>query len=411
MTSEILSAPGDSVPSTERRRRPRLTGVDLARGLAVLGMIAVHSLDDYTEGGEPTLSYTISAGHASAMFAVLAGVAIAFLSGRRRLPRGPRSYGVAAALAARAVVIGVIGLTLGYTDIEYGVVILTYYAVMFLLAVPLVYLSTRALAVIAVLGAALTPVLGQVIRPHLPEPFTRQLSWETLSLKPFETLVNLLFTGEFPVVVWMTYVVVGIVIGRLDLTSGRVDAWLVGIGALLMSLSATVSWILLHPFDGLAHLEAASDPDTVAEILAFGADGTVPVDTWWWLAVNGPHTGTSLDLANTLGSALLVLGSCLLLFRIGPPAARVIGIVTAPLVAVGSMSLTIYVGHIMFVNSDFDVYGPWEGYLRQVTVMAVAALAWRATAGRGPLEGLVRVVTTRVRRGVENRLATRQHRA
>ncbi|WP_027501886.1 heparan-alpha-glucosaminide N-acetyltransferase domain-containing protein [Rhodococcus sp. UNC363MFTsu5.1] len=392
------------VAATPARRRIRLRGIDLARSLAVLGMIAVHSLDDYDADGNPTMSYSLSAGHASAMFAVLAGVAIAFLSGRRRLPRGPQSRGTAASLVARAGMLGLIGLSLGYTEIDYGVVILPYYAVMFLLAVPLVYLGTRTLAVLAVASAALMPALSQLVRPHLPEPFTRQLSWETVLVKPIESLANLLFTGEFPVVVWMTYVLVGIVVGRLDLSSLRINAWLTGFGALLVSLSATLSWMVLHPFDGLNRLEAITDPDTLAEVLAFGSDGTVPTDTWWWLGVNGPHTGTSLDLMNTIGSSLLVLGLCLLLFRIGrPPLARAVNIVTAPLVAVGTMSLTVYVGHIMFINSDFDMYDATEGYLRQVLVICVVALAWRATAGRGPLEGLVTAVTTRVRRAVESR--------
>ncbi|WP_137872552.1 heparan-alpha-glucosaminide N-acetyltransferase domain-containing protein [Rhodococcus sp. Q] len=394
------------VAATPPRRRIRLSGIDLARGLAVFGMIAVHSLNDYDEEGRATLSYTVSAGHASAMFALLAGVAIAFLSGRRRLPRGRQSLGTAASLAARALMLAVIGLSLGYTEIDYGVVILPYYAVMFLLAVPLVYLGTRTLAVLALVFAVLTPVLSQLVRPHLPSPFTRQVSWETVLVEPLQSLANLCFTGEFPAFVWMTYVVVGMVVGRLDLSSIRVTAWLVGVGALLVSLSATVSWMFLHPFEGLSRIEAVSDPDTIEEILTFGSDGTVPTDTWWWLAVNGPHTGTPLDLANTVGSSLLVLGLCLMLFQITWPAvARTVRVVTAPLVAVGTMSLTVYVGHIMFINSDFDLYGPTEGYLRQALVICTLALAWRATAGRGPLEGLVTSVTSRVRRVVESRVA------
>ncbi|MFE3292701.1 heparan-alpha-glucosaminide N-acetyltransferase domain-containing protein [Rhodococcus sp. NPDC059234] len=399
----LTDSPATAAPA---RRRVRLRGVDLARGLAVLGMIAVHSLDDYDADGHPTLPYTLSAGHASAMFAVLAGVAIAFLSGRRRLQPGPQSRGTAASLVARAVMLGLIGLSLGYTEIDYGVVILPYYAVMFLLAVPLVYLSTRTLAVLAIASAAVTPVLSQFVRPHLPEPFTRQLSWETVLVEPIQSLANLVFTGEFPVVVWMTYMLVGIVVGRLDLSSLRINAWLTGIGALLVSLSATLSWMFLHPFEGLSRLEAIADPDTLEEVLAFGSDGTVPTDTWWWLAVNGPHTGTPLDLMNTVGSSFLVLGLCLLLFRVGRPVpARAVNILTAPLVAVGTMSLTVYVGHIMFINSDFDMYDATEGYVRQVVVICALALAWRATAGRGPLEGLVTSVTTRVRRAVESRTA------
>ncbi|MGW0042065.1 heparan-alpha-glucosaminide N-acetyltransferase domain-containing protein [Rhodococcus sp. NPDC003348] len=391
------------------RTRPyRLTGVDLARGIAVIGMVAVHSLIPYGDDDQPTLIYRISAGHAAAIFAVLAGVSIAFLSGRARQRPGPRAYGMSAGIAARAAVIGAIGLTLGYTNIDYGVVILGYYGVMFLLAIPLIFLSTRTVAVIGAANALLMPVVSQLVRPHLSEGLTRQLSWETLLHKPFATVADLLFTGEFPALVWMTYVCAGLVIGRLDLRSPRIAATLAGVGAALVLAASVISWMFLHPFEGLDRLVEASGADIVDEILAFGSDGWVPTDSGWWLTVSAPHTGTTFDLMSTTGSSLLVLGLCLLLFHVGGAALRVVRIVTAPVVAIGTMSLTAYVGHIMFVNSDFDVYGPWDGYLRQLLVMAVAAVAWRATAGRGPLEGLVRSITTRVRRIVEARASARQ---
>lgn len=134
---------------------------------------------------------------------------------------------------------------------------------------------------------------------------------------------------------------------------------------------------------------------------------TVPTDTWWWLGIAGPHTGTPLDLLATMGSSLLVLGMFLVLAHVTAPIwSPLVRVVFAPLAAVGSISLTVYVSHILFVNSDFDIYDPTEGYLRQVVVLALLALAWRATAGRGPLEGLVRAVTTRVSRHVMNNRTT-----
>lgn len=406
-----MSAPTSAPPDDGLRlgRPARLTGIDLARGLAVIGMVAVHSLIPYGDDEQPTLVYRISAGHAAAVFAVLAGVAIAFLSGRERQRRGPHATGIAAALAARAVVIAAIGFTLGYTIVDYGVVILPYYGVMFLLAIPLIYLSTRTIAVIAVVNAVAMPVVSQLVRPHVAEVMDVQLSWETVLRTPVDTLTQILFTGEFPALVWMTYVCVGIVVGRADLRKIRTGATLAVTGAVLMLASATVSWAFLSAFDGRQRLVEASGAETVDEILAFGADGWVPTDSWWWLSVATAHTGTTLDLMATVGSSLLVLGLCLLVFQL-PSAGfeRAVRLVTSPVVAIGTMSLTVYVGHIMFVNSDFDMYGPWDGYLRQLLVMAVGAVAWRATAGRGPLEGLVRSITTRVRRAAESRAASRQ---
>ena len=70
-------------------QRPRLVGVDATRGVALLGMMAVHALLSLDEEGRPTLTYSLLAGRASAVFAVLAGVGIALLTGRRRVEPGP----------------------------------------------------------------------------------------------------------------------------------------------------------------------------------------------------------------------------------------------------------------------------------------------------------------------------------
>ncbi|MFD4180830.1 heparan-alpha-glucosaminide N-acetyltransferase domain-containing protein [Rhodococcus sp. NPDC058514] len=383
----------------------RLIGVDVTRGLAILGMVAVHSLESITDSGRPTWTFSLAAGRSAAIFAVLAGVSIAFISGRRQRKRGARSTGIAASLLARAVVIGLIGLLLGYTDPEYGTVILTYYAVMFVLAVPLIYLGTRTLVGVAIATGVLAPVLSHAVRTGLPDPILEQLSFSAVLRQPLDVLWTLTLTGEYPAVVWMAYLSTGLVVGRLTLSSMRTATRLLATGTALMICSAALSWAALHAFGGFASIQRAAEAETVTEILIFGADGTVPTGTWWWLAVNGPHTGTPLDLMATIGSSLAVLGAALLLGHVAQPFwSGVIRVVYAPLAAVGTLSLTVYVGHIMFVNSDFDMYEPVSGYVRQVVTMSALALAWHATAGRGPLEGLVTAVTTRVRRYTENRV-------
>jgi uncharacterized membrane protein YeiB len=46
----------------------------------------------------------------------------------------------------------------------------------------------------------------------------------------------------------------------------------------------------------------------------------------------------------------------------------------------------------VFLNSPLDTFDALPGYLVQVVVAALGALAWRRAVGRGPLESLVRVV-------------------
>lgn len=393
-----------STPTTAATSARRLVAIDAARGLAVLGMIAVHSLMAYDADGDPTWTFSLAAGRASAIFAVLAGVGIAFVSRRKQQKPGIDATAISWSLAARALMIALIGLSLGFTDSDYGVVILGYYAAMFLLAIPLIRLSTRALVFIAVALAICAPLLSQALRPHLPEQIGAQLSFNAALHQPLRFACDVLFTGEFPAVVWMTYVCVGLVVGRLVLTAWQTALGLVATGVALMLTSKMVSWLILYPFGGLDRIRSAEAPDTdgiVDEFLAFGGDGTTPTSTWWWLGVDGPHTGTPFDLMATVGSSLLVIGAMLLLGHVTAPVwSTIIRVVLAPLAAIGSLSLTVYVSHILFVNSAFDVYGPVSGYVRQVVCITALALVWRATAGRGPLEGLVRFVTIRVDRFV-----------
>ncbi|AHH98493.1 heparan-alpha-glucosaminide N-acetyltransferase domain-containing protein [Kutzneria viridogrisea] len=381
----------------------RLVGVDAARGVALLGMMAVHSLNESNPDGSPTLAFAVFGGRAAATFAVLAGVGIAFMTGRARVRR-PAALGTAAALVARALAIGAIGLLLGYTDAKLGAVILPYYAVLFLLAVPLVFLPTWLVAILGVAVTAGAPVLTHLWLPDLPKPSLANPTLGYLLHHPVALLSELTITGEYPAFPWLAYLCTGLVIGRLTLSKVGVAAGLLVSGAVVAVGAAVTSWWLLNPMGGLSHIWIAQpdSPLTVPEtneLLTLGGDGTTPPGSWWWLAVNAPHTSTPLDLAGTAGAAAGLLGAMLLLTRLTwPVARRVVWAVQTPLAAAGSMTLTLYTAHIMFINSDYDVYDPGTGYALQVLVALLIGLAWRATAGRGPLESLVTAVANLARR-------------
>lgn len=48
----------------------RLLGLDAARGVALLGMMAVHALLLVDDDGNPTTAFTLAAGRSAALFAV-----------------------------------------------------------------------------------------------------------------------------------------------------------------------------------------------------------------------------------------------------------------------------------------------------------------------------------------------------
>ncbi|WP_117209849.1 heparan-alpha-glucosaminide N-acetyltransferase domain-containing protein [Allorhizocola rhizosphaerae] len=375
----------------------RLIGVDAARGAALLGVIAVHSLYEANRDGTPTWSFSLFGGRSAALFAVLAGLGVAFLTGGRRIPLS-EGKGTVAGLAARALAIGGIGLALGYTDAGLGAVILPHLAVMLLLAIPLVFLPGWVIAATGALTAIGMPVLVHLLQPHLPKPKLRNPTLRYIVDDPLRLLYELCFTGEYPALPWMAYLCAGLAIGRLDLTRRLVTTTLAGAGVVLAVAASVTSSFLTERY-AMARIWAAQPRSDLtgretAELLALGGDGTTPTNTWWWLAIDAPHTGTPFDLLGTTGVAMAVLGLMLLAAQ----ATRWAGVIQTPLAAAGSMTLTLYVVHIMFINSEYDVFEATTGCLVQIVAALVIGLAWRATVGRGPLETLTGALASRARR-------------
>jgi hypothetical protein len=378
-------------------------GVDAARGVALLGMIAMHSLYVSNDAGRPTWPSMIFSGRAAAVFAVLVGTGIAFTTGRRRVHLSD-GLPTAAALGARALAIGAIGLALGYADAELREVVLPYYAVMVALAIPLVFLPTWLVALLGVAVAAGMPALSHVLRSDLPEPTLENATFGHVLDQPVALLTKLSLTGFYPALPWMAYLCAGLVIGRLNLVRTRVVVLLLATGAALAVAASAASSILLNRYGGLARIWAAQ-PDSglteaeTIELLALGGEGTTPTSTWWWLTTDAPHTGTPFHLAGTIGAALALLGTMLLASRLTRPVPRrLAALVQVPLAGAGAMTLTFYVGHIIFINSEWDNFDAVTGYLLQVAVVLAVGLACRATVGRGPLEGLVTALASRARR-------------
>ncbi len=131
------AVPGASASS----RRHAYVGLDVARCLALLGMMATHVLASRTADGDLATLHWLAGGRASALFAVLAGVSMALVSGGRTPVSGSARVRASVALAVRAALVGAIGLFLGALDTGIAV-ILTYYAVLFVLG--LAFLGLRA---------------------------------------------------------------------------------------------------------------------------------------------------------------------------------------------------------------------------------------------------------------------------
>lgn len=384
--------------------RVRLVGVDAARGVALLGMAAVHVFPAEVDDGSTSTAYLVASGRSAALFAVLAGVGIALASGGRRPLRGQARVRWSAALVVRGLLIGAIGLLLPLLE-SGAAVILAYYAALFIVAVPLLGLGSRRLAAIGLAVAVVAPFVSSAVREGLPRGSTANVTFATLFGEPVGLLQTLVLTGYYPVLGWTAYLCAGLAVGRLDLSSRRVAVGLLAGGATLAVGASAVSSLLLGPLGGLDRIAEVTDLPQgadVADVVARSRFGTVPTTTYWWLATDAPHSTTPLDLLHTTGTALAVIGAALLLAVFSGATARRL---LVPLAAAGSMPLTLYCLHLVVLGTvHLEVLGtvPAGDPLLSWTAQAVAALvlatAWRARLGRGPLEAAIAAVTRAVAR-------------
>ncbi|WP_298804133.1 heparan-alpha-glucosaminide N-acetyltransferase domain-containing protein [uncultured Pseudokineococcus sp.] len=396
-----MTAPSAPPSRGARLRGPsRLVGVDAARGLALLGMVATHvlSLETYDADGfstGPSATALVAAGRASALFAVLAGVSLALANGGLRAPAGADLARARRGVAARAGVVALVGLLVGSFGAPVAVILVNY-ALLFLAVLPVLGWGPRRLVPLGAAWLLVVPVLLHPLRDALVGsgalPLSPGSSPSFVSLaEPGLLLGHLLLTGYYPVLSWAGFVLLGLGVGRLDLrrsaTAGAVA--LAGLAAALgaWAVSAALRPLAMPSLD--VPLGFPLSGEDLATSLETGLYGTTPTTSWWWLAVDAPHSGTPPDMVGVAGSALAVLGVALLVARVARP-------VVWPFAAMGSMTLTLYSLHVfsLAVIALYEYGGgaaPPEGplYAAQVVGLLLVGGLWQLTGLRGPLEGLV----------------------
>jgi hypothetical protein len=355
----------------------RIHGLDLARALAVTGMMAAHLGPDHP----------VTRGYPSVLFAVLAGVSMGIISARApgNLP------GTRFRLLLRGVILVGLGLVLSLA--QTGIVeVLTAIGLSYVLLLPVVAWPARRLGVLLAVLVVGGPLLIAADTYYV-------ISWG-------DRAVADLFTGTYPLLAWLSYLTAGLLIHRLVITGGAVSrqAWLVGVGLVLLAGTQLI----------IEATDFRVGPRDILNLIGAYLQGE-------------PHSGGLLDVVGSAGAAMVVTGTCLLLCRVG-------AVVWAsyPLRALGSMSLTVYVTHVLVTgwsrgrlislgtiydgqfrpvpegNVGWTMYTPVEPVTNaafspepswlwmfgtQLVVLLLFTSLWRWRFRRGPLEwGVHRVI-------------------
>ncbi len=349
----------------------RIAGYDLARALAVFGMVVVNfklvmGAADHGPHWLLTLAGLLE-GRAVATFVVLAGVGMA-LATRRAREAEDRDKLVAQRRSfwKRAFWLFVVGLL--YTPI-WPADILHFYG--WYIALGTLFLGAsakRILAATAALALAFVPLI-------LIFDYERGWNFDSLEYTdlwtPAGMVRHLFFNGFHPVVPWAAFLLFGLWLGRQRMDQPRVARRLLGLGLVVMVIAEGLSYLLVSSASRLG------DPELAQALLGTAPMPPVPL----YLLAGG-------------GAATALISACVRLAQ-----GRETSPVLRPLLATGRMALTLYVAHVILGMGTLEAVGRLE---HQSPAFAVGSATlffllsilfshlWLARFHQGPFEWALR---------------------
>jgi hypothetical protein len=402
---------------------PRVMAIDVARAVAIIGMIGAHvGAYDTFEASEPSTWGALVHGRSSILFAVVAGISLAFVTARARDASPDELRVIRLRLVGRGAAVFIVGVTLESVGAPI-VVILTVYGLLFIAVIPFITWSRRRLLIAAGVLAIVCPPVLAMVKP------VGGASGPGAMLSLF---------GTYPLTEWLALMLVGMAIGRSRLDLRRTAATLVIVGAVLAGVGYGVG-SLLHSGDASSSASSsspsssspsssssepvpASSLDFTGSLCTRAYSWTTcgPADevvkardgegTWGSLdpatlatSARGalldasPHSGGTAEIVGSGGVALIVIGIFLLVTR---PLRWLLW----PLAALGSCTVTAYALHGLFMLVNSEVGGltgaglaPGNTYWALLAGgLLVAMSVWSVAFGRGPLERFVGWVADRM---------------
>lgn len=364
----------------------RLVGIDLARFVALVGMMGAHL-------AASQFSYrwldSITSGFPSTLFAVLGGFGVTFAT-RRYLQAGHVAAATASTIGRGALVF-LFGFFLEYLPNDPIAVILMFFGVTIALSAAFLRAPSWVLAAFATALALVTPnMLAFAAKNEVPAEGT----WLH---GPASFVARIFLTGNYPVLTWLTYLLVGMILARWVLRSRQTgkllatSTWLtLGGAAVGGSAWATGQWYLRTKL-------IPQHPNVPGEDWLGSMHGHPPLQGWDAIFLVSPHSGSTIDILRTGGVAVALIGLCLLVTLPWKTVPRWL----RPAVAAGSAPLTIYVLHLLVTSLALTLSGgletfwapapPWWihwWFFWQLALVLLVGWVLSKRHQRGPLEVL-----------------------
>ena len=345
-------------------RQERLLGIDVARALAFAGMVLAHyaSSERVDDPGWLQVLDNAADGRAAPLFCMLLGLGAGILSARGTPDR---------LVVRRGLGLLALGLAI-WPVVDRVYLILPHYGLLLVLVPLLRRLPTRWLLPAAVPFFLLPSAVTAVLSDHGLRLGQQPDRYADL-LDPWFLVRHIAWTGGYPVVGWVGFVLVGLWVARQPLGEAGTQRRL---------LAGGIAVAALQPAAARAFSALGGAPSR------FGAS-----EGWAAFFDGSAHSNRTAWYVIASGSAVAAIALCLVLARHGLPV-----LALAPL---GRLALSAYLLHLLV---GIRVWG-WRdarvpALTAQVVVaavviaaLAVGAAVWARWLRRGPAETVLRALT------------------
>ncbi len=358
--------------------KQRVTGLDLARALAIFGMVIVNfKIAMNAETGNMLLMNFagVFEGRASALFVILAGVGVTFLTNKAR----ESSDGVLVlknrlSLIKRGLLLIVIGLL--YTSI-WEADILHFYGFYFLIASFLFTASDKVLLFISVIVMLIFPALMLFLN------YEQNWNWSTLTYENFWSfdgmIRHIVFNGFHPVFPWAAFLIFGMWLGRQDLSRRLIRNKLLAWSLITLLVTECSFYLIRETIGDGSGLEMTSE-----EVKFLLSTAVIPPLPQYIISAGS--------------SAVVMLVACLYFSERFSESN-----INKWLYKTGQLSLTLYVAHVIIGMGILESIGRLENQTINFSLLSsfifcvcgiVFSVVWLKFFKTGPLEWLFRKIAS-----------------
>ncbi|SFS61132.1 DUF418 domain-containing protein [Marininema halotolerans] len=353
----------------------RIVGFDIARALAILGMVMVNyklALDAVGNGPNwLVISSDLLEGRASAIFVILAGIGTALMTKKARVTKDPSLI-----METRRIIwkrsLFLLGLGMVLYFIGWDADILHYYAFYMLVASFFIVVTNRSL-LFTIIGVLLTSQLFQLIFDYTQGWDANFQSYESF-WSPDGFVRNLFLNGYHPLFPWICFFLFGMWLGRLNWKDRSLRRKLMGTALVVVLVVEWLSYSLI----------VFTKPILGTEIARY-------------LFQTKPMPPTLLYMVSSACTALIVILLCI---RLSEKIRE--RWVTKLFEYTGQLALTHYVGHFFvllllflfgYLNHSFTLSVAMGASFGFFIVAMIGSYAWRSFFSRGPIEWMMRKVS------------------